>query len=302
MDEQRFKIAAQLAQNLNQHNTDPNEVAKSLTYLVARQEGERGGQEFFDFLRTVVNSGDAVVRSGRTLDHYRQILQVCERHLKGYQDEPQRMAQILGWAVRLMPYYKIVPHLPKPETQPEDRKPGDKPPKLAPEERPQMIADLEPGMQLSGAVTRIAKFGAFVDIGVGGDGLVHISELREGYVQSVEDVVSSGDAVTVWVKDVDTRRKRIGLTMIPPKQVKRKLSELKVGEVVEGVVRNILNFGAFVDIGAEKDGLVHVSEMAEERIEHPSEVVSRGEMVRVRVIEVDTQRGRMGLSMKDVPR
>jgi len=151
-------------------------------------------------------------------------------------------------------------------------------------------------MQLQGRVRGIAKFGAFVDVGVGRDGLVHISELRGGHVQQVEDVVRVGETVTVWVKEVDTRRKRISLTMIPPQAEtpRKKLSELEVGSVVEGAVRNVVKFGAFVDIGAEAEGLIHVSEMA------GGEVVA-GDRVRVRIKEVDAARGRISLSLKDVP-
>jgi len=123
------------------------------------------------------------------------------------------MALILGWAVRLMRYHKVAPRL-NPPTPPETT---STPPPLESLAQPRRIKDLQVGMALRGTVQRIMPYGAFVDIGVGRDGLVHISELADHFVQHVEDVVSQGDSIVVWVKEVDLARRRIGLSMKSPK-------------------------------------------------------------------------------------
>jgi len=200
-----LNLADQMAREWVGRNTDPNEVAKALTYL----RGHPDGPGFFRYLHTVQEHGGAVVRSGRTLQYYYAIHEVCQRHLRDYQDEPQQMTLILGWAVRLMRYHKVAPKL-RPPTPPE---PISAPPPSEPLAQPRHIGDLKVGMTLRGTVRAIKPYGAFVDIGVGRDGLVHISELSDGYVNRVEDVVSEGDSVSVWVKDVDRARNRIGLSM-----------------------------------------------------------------------------------------
>lgn len=205
MFEMEIQVADKMASEWVERGTDPNEVAKALTYL----RGHPDGPAFFHYLRTVQEDGGTVVRSGRTLQYYYAIHEVCHRHLRDYQDDPKKMACILGWAVRLMRYRKVAPKL-KPPTPPEAI---SAPPPSEPLAQPRRIQDLQVGMTLRGTVRAIQPYGAFVDIGVGRDGLVHISELSEGYVKRVEDIVSEGDSVVVWVKDVDRARNRIGLSM-----------------------------------------------------------------------------------------
>jgi cold shock CspA family protein len=124
MQKQDLQTAQTMAQDWVNHKTDPNEIAKALRYL----RDYKSGPLFFRYLRTVVDEGRAVVRSGRTLDYYRQILDTCERHLAPYRDDPETMAQILGWAVRLMRYYRAEPKLPRPpKVAPTRRKPKKKP-------------------------------------------------------------------------------------------------------------------------------------------------------------------------------
>jgi hypothetical protein len=198
-------LGGQIAQELVKSHTDPNELAKAFTYL----RTHRDGRQFFTFLNTLVTKGGYLLRSGRTLDYYREILRVCEKFLKPYQDKPDEMAQILGWAVRLMRYYAIEPTLaPPPKVKPTPAAPSQV--ELA---HPKRIQDLRVGMLLKGRVVRIQPYGAFVDIGVGRNGLVHISELADRQVSSVEEVVSVGDEVTVRVKGVDVERGRIELSM-----------------------------------------------------------------------------------------
>jgi len=105
-----MRTADQMARTWVKQQTDPNEIAKALRYLRDHKNGPR----FFRYLRTVVDEGRAVVRSGRTLDYYRQIELVCRHHLSPYRDDPETMAHILGWAARLMRYYRVAPNLPQP--------------------------------------------------------------------------------------------------------------------------------------------------------------------------------------------
>jgi small subunit ribosomal protein S1 len=169
----------------------------------------------------------------------------------------------------------------------------------ASESRPANIQELRPKMKLQGQVVRVELFGAFVDIGVGQDGLVHVSQLGEGRVNRVADVVSEGDEVTVWVQKVDPQQGRISLTMIEPPE--RRLEDLEPGMVLTGKVTRLERYGAFVDIGVQRDGLVHVSEIAQGYVKDPAEYVSVGEKVDVRVVSVNLRKGQIELSMKDLP-
>jgi ribosomal protein S1 len=160
-------------------------------------------------------------------------------------------------------------------------------------------SDLEPGRQIEGKVVRLEKFGAFVDLGAETDGLVHISEMGTGRVDKPSDVVSEGDVISVWVKEVDRRSRRISLTMLEPPEVD--IRTLQPDMVLMGRVVRLESFGAFVDIGAGRDGMIHVSEMGRGYVGSPSEIMSVGDEVQVRVLEVDPRRGRISLSMKDLP-
>ena len=159
--------------------------------------------------------------------------------------------------------------------------------------------DLKPGLKTQGKVVKLEKFGAFVDIGAGTDGLVHISEMAAGRVNKPSDVVSEGDVVAVWVKDADRKSRRISLTMLEPPEVD--LRTLEPDTVLTGEVVRLESYGAFVDIGAGRDGMIHVSEMGRGYVGNPSEVMSVGDRIQVRVLEIDPRRGRISLSMKDLP-
>ena len=158
---------------------------------------------------------------------------------------------------------------------------------------------LEPGLHTEGKVVRLEKFGAFVDIGADTDGLVHVSEMATGRVDKPSDVVSEGDMIEVWVKDVDRKSRRISLTMLEPPEVD--IRTLKPDAVLAGRVVRLESFGAFVDVGAGRDGMIHVSEMGRGYVGSPSEIMSIGDELQVRVLEVDPRRGRISLSMTDVP-
>ena len=159
-----------------------------------------------------------------------------------------------------------------------------------------VVRMLSVGQQVKGTVKRITEFGAFVDIGVGRDGLVHISELSAKRVGKVSDVLQEGQEVMLWIKKLDRDRNRISLTMIEPG--KRTIRDLQKGEVVEGTVTRILPYGAFIDIGIGRDALLHVREMGEGFVAKPEDVVQVGQLVEVRVIEIARRRSRVDLSMK----
>jgi len=161
-----------------------------------------------------------------------------------------------------------------------------------------IVKTLSKGMRLTGQVTNITEFGAFVDIGVGRDGLVHISELRRQGGDQGSGTIGIGDEVTVWIKDLDRKRNRISLTMREP--AGRKLKNLEPGMVVEGKVTRLVSYGAFVDIGLRRDGMVHVTEMARGYVRDPADVLTVGDVVQVKVLEIDRKKRRVALSMKDL--
>jgi small subunit ribosomal protein S1 len=161
---------------------------------------------------------------------------------------------------------------------------------------PMTIDEVAPKMELKGIVKKIDLYGALVDIGVGRLGLLHISQLSEGHVKNVTDVLNEGDEITVWVQDVDRKKGRINLTMIKPPLVTWK--DVETGGVFKGEVVRIEKFGAFVDIGAERPGLVHVSELAKGYVGDPSEVVSVGDEVEVKVIGVNRRKRQIDLSVR----
>src|SRR5215475_9870306 len=126
-------------------------------------------------------------------------------------------------------------------------------------EKPSSINELEVGMELQGTVKRIELFGAFVDIGIGHDGLLHISQLGRANVRNVEDVVKPGEQITVYVLKVEPETNRIALSLVKPPAMS--WDDIKEGSTVTGTVVRLENFGVFVDIGAERPGMIHVSEL-----------------------------------------
>jgi transcriptional accessory protein Tex/SPT6 len=158
------------------------------------------------------------------------------------------------------------------------------------------IFNLKPRQQLSGTVKNITPFGAFIDMGLPQDGLVHISELSRKKVEKVEDVVSVGQAVEVWVKKVDRKRGRISLTMIKP--VVRRIKDVEEDDELEGIVTRLEPYGAFINIDSERDGLVHISQITHAYINHPQEALTVGETVKVKVLKVNKKKRQVDLSIK----
>ena len=158
--------------------------------------------------------------------------------------------------------------------------------------------DLQKGTKLTGKVVRVEDFGAFVAFGGPKDGLVPAGQMVKGRrINKPSYVVAVGDEVTVWITSVESKRQRIGLTMIEPPALP--WAEVKKGHTYRGKVTRLERFGAFVDIGAERDGLVHVSELAHGYVRDPSEIVSVGEEVQVTVVDVNTRKRQIQLSMKE---
>ena len=157
------------------------------------------------------------------------------------------------------------------------------------------ISDLEPKMKLTGTVERLELYGAFVDLGVGTSAILHISKMGKR-VNRVSDVLAVGDEVSIWVESIDPEKGQITITMQEPLAVE--WSDLQVGQVYDGTVTRLEKFGAFVDIGAEKEGLVHISELDHEYVKHPSETVKVGGGIQVRVLGFSKRKRRIDLSRK----
>jgi len=166
-------------------------------------------------------------------------------------------------------------------------------------ERQDILTKLKKGQILKGQVSSIVDFGAFVDLG-GIDGLVHISELSWSHVNHPSEVVAVGDPVEVMVLDVDMNRERIslGLKQTQDDPWKQLVQSFPVGTIVDGKVTKLVPFGSFVEIGDGVEGLVHISEMAKGHVEKPEDVVAVGQEVHVKVMDVDTDRRRISLSIR----
>ena len=158
------------------------------------------------------------------------------------------------------------------------------------------IDTLKIGQHLTGTVKNLTDFGAFVDVGIPQDGLVHISKLAKWKVEKVEDVVSLGQQVDVWVKKVDKKRGRLSLTMIKP--ISLRLRDIEEGMELEGTVTRLESYGAFIDIGSEREGLVHISQVSHDYIKHPEETLAVDDKVQVQVLKVDRKKRQVDLSIK----
>jgi small subunit ribosomal protein S1 len=168
------------------------------------------------------------------------------------------------------------------------------------QQKEQLLDSLKEGDSLEGVISSIADFGAFVDLG-GADGLIHLSELSWNRVSHPSEVVKVGERVKVQVLSVDTERRRIGLSLrrLTPQPWEVIDTTYEVGQVVRGRITKLVNFGAFarlVDTGIE--GLIHISELSDRRVTHPKEVVSEGDVYDLRIIRIEGDKRRLGLSLK----
>ena len=169
------------------------------------------------------------------------------------------------------------------------------------EVRQQTLARLQPGLVVEGQISNIVDFGAFVDLD-GIDGLIHISELSWSHVNHPSEILSIGDTVKVKVLDIDRDRQRIslGLKQTQEDPWQRIVDTYNVGDELEGKVTKVVTFGAFVEILDGVEGLVHISELAPHHVESPREIVHPGDAIRVKILEIDSERRRLSLSAKRV--
>src|SRR5881409_981497 len=169
------------------------------------------------------------------------------------------------------------------------------------EVRQQILDRLQPGLVVEGQISNIVDFGAFVDLD-GIDGLIHISELSWSHVNHPSEILTIGDTVKVKVLDIDRERQRIslGLKQTQEDPWQRIVDTYNVGDELEGKVTKVVTFGAFVEILDGVEGLVHISELAPHHIENPREIVEQGDQVKVRILEIDSDRRRLSLSIKRV--
>ncbi|WP_432355106.1 30S ribosomal protein S1 [Sporosarcina sp. A2] len=165
----------------------------------------------------------------------------------------------------------------------------------------EILENLQEGEILDGTIQRIASFGAFVDLG-GVDGLVHISQIAHGHVEKVSDVLKEGDSVQVKILSVDRDSERISLSIKetlagPWEGIEDKAPK---GAVLEGTVKRLVSYGAFVEVFPGVEGLVHISRISHDHIGTPNEVLSEGQTVEVKVLDVNPYDKRLSLSIKDL--
>jgi small subunit ribosomal protein S1 len=170
------------------------------------------------------------------------------------------------------------------------------------QQKDKLLDELQEGDIRQGRVSSLCNFGAFIDLG-GADGLVHLSELSWGRVSHPREVLRVGDQVDAYVLNVDREKGRIGLSIkrLQPEPWSLVPEKYFVGQLVQGTITKLANFGAFARLDDDEiEGLIHISELSEDPITHPKEVVKEGDIVTLRIIRIDADRRRMGLSLKRV--
>ena len=164
-----------------------------------------------------------------------------------------------------------------------------------------VIEELKEGEVRTGRVTSLADFGAFVNIS-GADGLVHLSEISWDRINHPSEVLKVGQEVKVKIISIDKDKKRIGLSIrqLEEDPWSRQVAHYQVGQLVQGSITRLTKFGAFARLEGELEGLIHISEISEKRIEHPKEVLKEGDVVTLRIIKIDPDNHRIGLSLRRV--
>lgn len=161
----------------------------------------------------------------------------------------------------------------------------------------QSLGEVKPKMKVNGTVKRVDLYGAIIDLGIDATALIHISKLGAEQINRVSDVLKVGDSLVAWVESVNPdRQPQIMLTLVEPLAVD--WNDLKEGQIYTGKVTRLENYGAFVNIGAEREGLVHISELSHEYVKSPNEVISVGQEVTVKVLGFNRRKRRIDLSMK----
>lgn len=171
---------------------------------------------------------------------------------------------------------------------------------VQPGTRADVLGQLRKGDILTGRVTNLCDFGAFIDLG-GLEGLIHISELSWGRVGHPRDMLNRGDEIKVYVMDINRDQGRVALSIkrLQPDPWETVERRYQIGQLVEGVITNIVDFGAFACVEEGLEGLIHVSELAEGHFLHPRNVVQEGERVRARILNIDGRARRLGLSLRE---
>jgi small subunit ribosomal protein S1 len=261
-------------------------------------EARLEAEEMFETTITGFNKGGLLVQVGRVRG-FLPASQVDRSHWDSKasdQDRGERLAQMVGQQVQL----KIIEL-----DRARNRLIVSERAALSQHRREQkgrLLSQLQEGETRHGVVTNLCDFGAFVDLG-GADGLVHLSELSWKRVSKPHDMLHVGQEVDVYVLNVDSERGRIGLSLkrLQPEPWSLVDEMYEEGQLVEGRVTNLTKFGAFVRMdGSDVEGLIHVSELSEEPVPHPREVLQKGDCVTAKIIRIDSQRRRIGLSLKGV--
>jgi len=164
-----------------------------------------------------------------------------------------------------------------------------------------VLEELEEGKTYTGRVTSLADFGAFINVN-GADGLVHLSEISWDHIKHPREALEVGQEVQVKVINIDREKKRIGLSVraLQEDPWRARLQKYSVGQLVEGVITRLTKFGAFARLEGDIEGLIHISEISDHRIEHPKEALKEGEVKSLRVIRVEPEQHRVGLSLRKV--
>ncbi|KXK15431.1 MAG: putative 30S ribosomal protein S1 [Chloroflexi bacterium OLB14] len=167
--------------------------------------------------------------------------------------------------------------------------------------RDRVMSELEEGKAYTGRVTSLADFGAFININ-GADGLVHLSEISYDHITHPKDVLEVGQEIQVKVINIDHEKKRIGLSIraLQDDPWKNRMEKFSVGQLVEGVITRLTKFGAFARLEGDLEGLIHISELSENRVEHPKEVLKEGDVKTLRIIRIEPDQHRIGLSLRKV--
>ncbi|MFZ1505516.1 MAG: S1 RNA-binding domain-containing protein [Anaerolineae bacterium] len=165
-----------------------------------------------------------------------------------------------------------------------------------------LLSELKKGDKCSGIVTSMSDFGAFIDLG-GADGLVHLSEITWGHINHPGEALKVGQRVEAYVLNVDMDRRRIGLSLrrLQPEPWSVVHERYAVGQLVDATVTKLTNFGAFARLDDGIEGLIHLSELSDKRVGHARDILREGQRMRLRIIRIDPQRRRIGLSLKQAP-
>jgi small subunit ribosomal protein S1 len=168
-----------------------------------------------------------------------------------------------------------------------------------PKQGERLLAELDEGDVREGVVSNVCDFGVFVDLG-GIDGLIHISELSWGRVTHPANLLHIGDKIQVHVLSIDRASHHVGLSLkrLQPNPWSMAEAKYAIGDIVEATVTNVVDFGVFVQLEEGLEGLVHISEMSEERVQHPRQLAQVNDRVRVRILRIECEQHRLSLSIK----